>query len=168
MPYAEVPAFVTRLRERGTVSARALELLILTGLRSNEVLGLRWSEADLAGALLTIGAERMKAGRVHRVPLTRRALELLEAQRGTDGDLVFGRLSTNALRVIPLDGFTVHGFRSSLRQYLADRTDTPNHIAEGILADTVQGVEGAYRRDASIDKAGMALKAWADFLAAGI
>ena len=110
----------------------------------------------------------MKAGRVHRVPLTRRALEIVEAQP-RDGDFVFNGARTQGLgltafRVIDTGPYTVHGFRSSLRQWLADKTDTPNHIAEGILAHSVLGVEGAYRRDASIDKAGMALKAWGDYI----
>jgi len=170
MPYSRVPAFVAKLRVLDTQPARAMELLILTGMRSAEVLGLRWSEVDLDAALVTIPAERMKAGRTHVVPLTRRALAILRLQLDMRiADHVFPgtgtrHLSNNALRVLDTEGYTIHGFRSSLRQFLADRTDTSREVAEGILAHTVLGVEGAYRREASLDKAGAALKAWGDFV----
>ena len=173
MPYAQVGAFVATLRSKDTPAARALELLVLTGLRSNEVRGLLWSEVDFNSAMLTIDAPRMKAGRIHRVPLTRRALELLSLQRDVaTGDHVFpgpqGRpITDSGFRHLLPQGATAHGFRSSLRQFLADRTDVSQQVAEGILAHAVLGVEGAYRRDASIDKAGAALKQWADFVNAG-
>jgi integrase len=90
MPYAEVPAFMGALRSRDATAARALEFAILTAARSGEVLGARWEEFDLAGAIWTVPAGRMKGGREHRVPLSKRALELVKAMHdGRSGDFVF-------------------------------------------------------------------------------
>ena len=173
MPYAAVPTFVKGLRAKGTASARALELIILTGLRSVELLSIRWEWIDWEKSLLTIPAEFMKGGtREHVVPLTRRALELLRIQLELTGvsGYVFpgqrdnGHMVTSAFRTCGLGKVTVHGFRSSLRQFLADAIGVEHWVAEGVLAHSVKGVEGAYQREQSLEKHGAALKAWADWI----
>lgn len=175
MSYERVPAFVKGLRAKNTVTARALELLILTGLRSSELLSAHWAWIDFEACTMTIPATFMKGGRKggrsHVVPLVKRAIELLKLQQGVAPNLyVFpgqrenGHMVTSAFRTCLPDDATAHGFRSSLRQYLADRTETPHWVAEGVLAHVTGGVEGAYRREQSLLKHGEALKAWADFI----
>ena len=124
MPYAELPAFMSDLQSRQAIAALALEFAILTAARSGEVLGARWDEFDLEHAVWTVPPERMKAGREHRVPLSRRALKIVKAMReARDGDFVFpgqkpGKpLSVMALEMVlrrmKIDDATVHGFRSA-------------------------------------------------------
>jgi integrase len=129
MPYAEVARFVQALRQYQpkSVAAYALELLILTGVRTNEVLGAAWTEVDIANALWTIPKDRMKTGREHRVPLSRSAMRIVTAMAAIKrSDYVFpsptrdGPLSHIVLqKVMARMGakFTVHGFRSSLRDW---------------------------------------------------
>jgi integrase len=123
---------------------------------------------------MTVPAANMKGGkRSHVVPLTKRALELLTLQRdATEGDdFVWpgtrknDHIERTAFVHLKLGGCTLHGFRASLRQYLTDETDTPNHIAEMCLAHA-KGVEGAYRRGDSLAKRGAALKLWCDYVTA--
>jgi integrase len=123
MPYAEIPGFMTRLREGDSITARALEFLILTASRTSEVLGAQWTEIDFTRQTWTVPASRMKAKREHRVPLAARAVEILKrlAEVRT-GDFVFpGQrldkpLSNMALEMVlrrmKAEGATVHGFRS--------------------------------------------------------
>lgn len=176
MPYGEISAFVQPLREyQGqSVAAYALELLILTGVRTNEVLGAKWSEIDAANAVWTIPKERMKTGREHRVPLSRAAMRIIEAMAAAKrSDYVFpspkreGRLSHIVLqRVMAKLGATctVHGFRSSLRDWAGDETSFPREVCEGVLAHVVGGVEGAYRRSDALEKRRALLAAWASYV----
>jgi integrase len=176
MPYAEVGAFVKALHEyqKRSVAAYALELLILTGVRTNEVLGVKWSEIDLANAVWAIPGERMKTGKEHRVPLSPAALRVIEAMAASKrSDYVFpsprggGRLSHIVLqRVVAKLGadFTVHGFRSSLRDWAGDETSFPREVCEGVLAHIVGGVEGAYRRSDALEKRRTLLAAWANYI----
>ena len=124
MPYADVPAFMAELRERGSISARALEFTFLTGCRTMEAIGATWGEIDLQAALWTVPAARTKASRDHRVPLTDRALAILRDLPREAGDqhLFIGArkgrgLSNMAmlelLRGMAGNGYSVHGFRSS-------------------------------------------------------
>ena len=176
MPYVEVGAFVGALREyqKQSTAAYALELLILTGVRTNEVLGVKWSEVDVANALWVIPSERMKTGREHRVPLPLAALRVIEAMAASNrSDYVFpsprgdARLSHIVLqRVMAKLGadFTVHGFRSSLRDWAGDETSFPREVCEGVLAHVVEGVEGAYRRSDALEKRRALLAAWSNYL----
>ena len=162
MPYREVPGFISRLREREAMAALALEFLILTAARTGEVLGARWAEMDLEVRVWTVPANRMKGAREHRVPLSDRALEIVAtlAQAHT-GELVFpsakpgrplsGMAMEMCLRRMKVEGVTVHGFRSSFRDWAGDATQFPRELAEAALAHVAgDETERAYRRgDAS-------------------
>lgn len=175
----EVPTIVARLRATGGVSASALEFLILTATRTGEVLGARWSEIDLAGKLWTVPGQRMKAGREHRVPLSDRALAILTAMgaiRHSDtpdafvfpGQKAHKGLSQMALAMVlrraEID-VTVHGFRSSFRDWCGDATTFPREVAEAALAHAVgDATEAAYRRGSAIEKRRELMKAWSEFV----
>ena len=180
LPWSEVPAFVGRLRGRPAISALALEFLILTAARAGEVFGATWAEIDLDAKLWTVPAERMKAGRAHRVPLTDRALkilkELLALRRSKAGtDYVFpgyrhGRpLSNMAFKQLLVrmgeTGFVPHGFRSSFRDWCSDCTDFPREVAEAALAHVIpDAVERAYRRGDLLEKRRSLMQEWAAFI----
>ncbi len=176
MPYAEVPSFIARLREREALAAMALEFCILTATRTGETLGARWSEIDLTGKVWEIPAHRMKAAKAHRVPLCVRALEILETlAKGRTGDFVFpGKSSGKALsnmsmemvlRRMKIEGVTVHGFRSAFRDWAGNETHFPREVCEAALAHVVGGVEGAYRRGDALDKRRKLLDAWSQYCA---
>lgn len=178
MPYADVPAFVQRLRRSEAVAARALEFLILTAARSGEVYGAQWSEFDLDGAVWTIPAGRMKAGKEHRIPLSRSALRVIqELAEVRVSDFVFpGQrpkkpLSSSAMEMLmrrmKADAYTVHGFRSSFRDWVGDATSFPREIAEAALAHRVgDATEQAYRRADALAKRKKLMAAWADYCSA--
>jgi integrase len=175
LPYAEIGAFMAELREQEGVGTRALEFAILTAARTGEVIGARWEEFDLAERLWAVPAERMKAGKEHRVPLTDAALAILEDMRSIrQGDFVFpgGRarrpISNMAmlmlLRRMGRGDLTAHGFRSSFRDWAAERTGFPAEVAEMALAHTVSdSVERAYRRGDLFLKRRQLMDAWARF-----
>lgn len=183
LPFAEAPAFVQDLRSRPALAARALELTILTAVRSGEALGARWSELDLAGAVWTIPAERMKARAEHRVPLSApvvRLLRQLQADAETAGAAlpwVFpnergtgplsGMSMAMLLRRMGREEITVHGFRSTFRDWAGDRTEFPREIAEAALAHAVGNkVEQSYRRGDALEKRRGLMDAWAAFIGA--
>jgi integrase len=150
VPYHELPAFMEKLRARSSVSARALEFCILTASRAGEVAGARWGEFNLETALWIIPPQRMKNGREHRVPLSRRAMEIIKQQKScADGELVWG-LSTAALaKMLTLMGQTetVHGFRSSFKDWCSERTNFRSEISEAALAHiSADKVKAAYER----------------------
>ena len=175
LPYAEMGEFVAALREQEGIAARALEFLILTATRTGEVIGARWDEFDLAEKLWTVPGARMKAGKEQRVPLSGRALAIIEdmkTQRVNDHEFVFpgGRprkpLSNMAmLKLLQRMGrgdLTAHGFRSSFRDWAAERTGFPHEVAEMALAHTVSDkVEAAYRRGDLFQKRRQLMEAWA-------
>jgi integrase len=175
MPFADVPAFVARLREVEGISARALELAILTAARSGEVLGARWPEIDFDASVWTVPAARMKSGREHRVPLSKRAVEILSALAAVKtGEHVFpgakrGKpLSVMALamamRRLGVGSFTVHGFRSAFRDWAGESTNFPREVAEAALAHVVgDATERAYRRGDALEKRRALMQAWAAF-----
>jgi integrase len=174
MPFDEVPAFLQTLEGRDGVATLALRFLIITAARSGEVRGATWSEIDRKAAVWTIPAERMKAKKDHRVPLTAEALEVLDAARGLDPDLVFpgqkrGRPMPDAtLSRIPKrvgqGDVTVHGFRSTFRDWASERTNAPREIAEMCLAHTVgSAVERAYARSDLFEKRRNLMGRWARF-----
>ena len=177
-PYVELPEALRTVRE-STASAQvklAFEMLALTACRSGEVRGMTWSEVDLNSATWTIPAERMKAGRPHKVPLARRALEILgEVRTISDGNgLVFpaprsgGILSdmafTQVLRRLGLD-FVPHGLRSSFRDWAAEQTNAPHAVMETVLAHTVgNSTEQAYFRSDLFDLRRGLMEKWGAYL----
>jgi integrase len=171
LPYADVPAFMRELRKREGNTARALEFTILTAARVSEVLGAKWDE--ISGDLWTVPANRMKSRREHRVPLSGQAVEMLQPAPRTSA-YVFpgarGQLANNGLRKLlrrmwPV-GITVHGFRSSFRDWAAEATDYPNHVVEMALAHAIpSAVEAAYRRGDLFEKRRKLMEAWAAYCA---
>jgi integrase len=175
VPVADISHFMTRLVAVAGMGARALEFLIMTAARSGEVRGATWSELDIEAALWTVPAERMKAGREHRVPLSKPAIQLLwSLPQGQGADLVFpgmrGPLSdmslSAVLRRMKVDA-TVHGFRSTFRDWVSEQTNHPSEVAEMALAHAVgDKVEAAYRRGDLFEKRLLLMSDWAEFLAA--
>jgi len=178
MPYSEVSAFITSLRDSDGVTARALEFLILTAARSGEVREVRWGEIDLKTKVWTVPAHRMKAGREHRVPLSDRAATLLGGMKlpSSDADaFVFpGARKAKPLSVMAFDmqlrrmdcDYTVHGFRSAFRDWVGEETALPREVAEAALAHTVgDEVERAYRRGDALEKRRKLMEAWASHCA---
>jgi integrase len=175
LPWAQVPAFMAELREREGVAARALEFTVLTAARSGETLGAKWSEIDLDNKTWTVPAERMKAGREHVVPLSKRALEILRSlPREKHNDFVFvggrrGGLSDMAmsatLKRMGVEAVT-HGFRSSFRDWVGERTSYAHEVAEFALAHGIPDkAQAAYRRYRALDKRLKLMDAWAAFCA---
>jgi integrase len=171
LPYAELAALMAKLRTRPEVSARALEFLILTAARTNEVLCARWGEID--GNIWTVPAERMKAGKAHRVPLSDRAVGIL-ASLPREGEFIFVSAGTSAtsnphqlkraLQRTGYDNMTVHGFRSAFRDWAAEETNYPNHVVEQALAHVIaNGVEAAYRRGDLFEKRRRLMEDWSRY-----
>jgi integrase len=160
MPYAELPRFMAELRQRQDSGACALKFLILTAARAGEVRGTTAAEFDKPSALWTIPASRMKGNREHRVPLSLAALALVDA--------VTGYVPKNAMSVVlsklRTGGITIHGFRSTFRNWAAETTTFPNHVVEQALAHTIgNAVEAAYRRGDLLNKRRELMNAWAEF-----
>lgn len=178
MPFASAPEFMAALRYRDGIGAMALQFTILTAARSGEVRGARWDEIDLENALWVIPAERMKAKREHRVPLSHAAVALLEAMpRIANCPLVFpgnrnqplSDMSLSAvLKRMGLGHFTVHGFRSTFRDWAAER-GCPFELAEAALAHAVGSkVVAAYFRSDLLEQRRAVMADWAEFLSAEI
>lgn len=180
MPYVECPAFIESLKAREAMAAAALEFCILTAGRENEILGAVVREFALDAGLWTVPSKRMKSGREHRVALSARAVEIvretIQATGAGPGDLVFpgqkrGRPLSNMamdmlLRRMGLKHVTVHGFRSSFKDWAEDCTDFSNGVIEAALAHLVgDKVERAYRRGDALEKRRELMEAWAKFLA---
>jgi integrase len=172
LPYAALPTFMVRLRERTTNSVRALEFLILTAARASEAFGARWDEIDLQTNLWTVSAERMKGRREHRVPLSRAVVELLEALPRDDSGLVFpGATGKPVDRKAVLDALqrierkaTVHGFRSTFSDWAHERTAYPRDVIEMALAHAVKGkTEKAYWRGDAFEKRRRLMDEWARY-----
>jgi integrase len=162
LPYTEAGAFLAELRRRDSLAARALEFTILTVARSEEVLSARWSEIDFDARVWIVPASRTKAYREHRVPLSPDALEIL---RGLPrkGDQIF-KLSNKAMLGEAPSNFTVHGFRSSFRDWCAEQTNFPREIAEAALGHVVgDETERAYRRGDALEKRRRLMDAWAGY-----
>lgn len=174
MPYDAIPAFVGALHQREAVSALALEFTVLTAARTGEVIGAKWAEVDLAKATWTIPPNRMKAGKEHRVPLSPRAVEILKSTQGlrkewlfpaTKGGSMSGMAMSMLLRRMKVD-VTVHGFRSSFRDWSAECTGYAHEVAEMALAHTIENkVERAYRRGDLFDKRRRLMDDWAAYCA---
>ncbi len=179
-PYADMPAVMARLDAVGSVSARCLAFAILTAARSSEARGATWAEIDLNARTWTVPGERMKAGRPHRVPLNNGAIRILETTKPLQrapGSLVFpGGRATKPLSDVAVSqamaraaggGATVHGCRSSFRDWCAERTAYPSEVAEAALAHTSRDrVEAAYARSDLFDLRARLMADWAAFLSA--
>jgi integrase len=177
LPYAELPAFMGRLRARNSVVARGLEFLILTAARTNDVLGAKWSEVDLTEKTWTVPAARMKGQkgarkRDHMVPLSARALTILRALP-REGDFVFvgsragSGMSKGAmaelLKVLAPTA-SVHGFRSSFKDWCTEQTNYPSEMSELALSHTISDrVEAAYRRGDMLEKRRRLMADWSAF-----
>jgi integrase len=178
MPFAELPQFIAKLRSMTGVGRRALEFTILTAVRTNEALGAKWTEIDFEQQVWVIPAGRMKAGKEHRVPLSHRAVAILQelhelnvspyAFPGLTRERPLSNLAMN--RVLARAGIspaiaTVHGFRSSFRDWAGECTAFPREIAEAALAHQVgDATERAYRRADALNKRRELMAAWARYL----
>jgi integrase len=172
VPYRDMGTFMPKLRDHASMSAIALEFLILTATRTGETLGALWDEMDLEERMWIIPAERMKADAEHRVPLSVRAIEIVKSMDEIrQGDLVFpgakqGRPLSDMsllmlLRRMGYGAYTSHGFRSTFRDWVADQTSFPSEVAEMALAHTISdAVEAAYRRGDLFDKRRKLMAAW--------
>ena len=173
VPYAEMPVFMTELRRRAGVSARALEFTILTAARTGETIGAQWSEIDLGKKLWTVPAERMKAGRGHRIPLSNRALTVLgELPRESNFVFIGARAGKPLSNMAMLElvrgmrgkGSTVHGFRSTFKDWTTEQTAYPNELTEVALAHAVSDkTEAAYRRGDLMEKRRRLMSDWAAY-----
>ena len=175
MDYRDVPAFFERLQLTGGMAARALQLLILTAARTSETLGAQWSEIDMDAGIWIVPADRMKGRIEHRVPLCAKAVDVLTSLFEVRmSDYVFPGmkpkkpLSTMAmemlLRRMKVENATVHGFRSSFRDWCGEETHFPREIAEAALAHKVGNeVERAYRRGDALEKRRELMAAWESY-----
>lgn len=173
VPIDDVGEFLVRLRSMDGMGARALEFAILTAARSGEVRGALWSEFDLAEKVWTVPAERMKGKVEHRVPLSKQAVELLEALPRFDKvEVVFPGVKGQVLSDMTLSAVmrrmkveaVPHGFRSTFRDWAAERTNFPRDLAEMALAHVIESkVEAAYRRGDMLAKRLKMMQAWADY-----
>ena len=174
LAYGELPAFMHELRAKDGISARALELAILTASRTGEVLGARFDEFDLDARLWTVPVERMKGGKAHRVPLSPRAAAIVkEAAEVRLNEYVFpgwkqGRpLSSMALLMLLRDlrtGITTHGFRSTFKTWASETTSFPDHVSEAALAHaSADKVRAAYARGDLFEKRRKLMGAWATY-----
>jgi integrase len=178
LPFAEVGKFLADLRQRPAVAARALEFAILTAARSGEVRGMTWAEVDFEAKLWRVPADRMKAGFTHEVPLSDAAMSILlsvQEEGQEPADFVFpaprgGALSdmslSQLLKRMGRTGITVHGFRSTFRDWAGETTQFGREEVEMALAHTVaSSVERAYRRGRALDKRRDLMAAWAAYCA---
>lgn len=175
LPAGEVGSFMLRLRVQDGLGARALELAILTAARSGEVRSAKWSEFDLDAGIWIVPAERMKAGKEHRVPLSSAAIELVknlprlaESEHvfpGRSGGVISDMTLLSVLRRMSV-GAVVHGFRSSFRDWAAERTNFPGDLAEMALAHAIGNkVEASYRRGDMFEKRRRMMEEWSAFCA---
>jgi integrase len=173
LSFAELPAFMGELRSLEEIRARALEFTILTASRTSEVLKATWDEIDLEAKVWTIPVERMEGNREHRVPLSAEAIQILRSLPHDGLELVF--LGSHAGRPMSPDamqrlitrlrpGLTVHGFRSSFRDWAGDRTSYPRDVIEMALAHAIKDKsEAAYRRGDALDKHRRLMTEWARY-----
>ena len=175
MAYEAIPAFMASLRERDATAALALELAILTGGRTSEILKAQWMEVDFEKRLWTLPPQRMKGGRVHRVPLSGRALAILEklAEAKTspfvfpgqrEGKPLSGMAMAMLLRRMKISTATVHGMRSTFRDWAGNETEFARELTESALSHVVgDKTEQAYRRSDALEKRRALMEAWAHY-----
>jgi len=175
IPLSQMGRFMHELRQREGISARALEFVVLTAVRSGEARGARWAEIDLSDAIWTVPGGRTKAGREHRVPLSKPAIELLESIRPANakqGDWVFAAMHGKSLSAMSLTAVmrrmkvdaVPHGLRSTFRDWAAERTSYPCEIAEMALARAIANkAQSAYHRGDLLAKRRRMMEEWATF-----
>ena len=178
MPWKELPLFMEILRGAGGTAAIALQFTILTACRTTEAIEAKWSEIDMEAGVWTVPAERMKANREHRVPLSAAAVTLLRSMLPSkpadrDGYVFLGgkkdsplsnMAMTALLRRLGRGDLTVHGFRSSFRDWAAEATNHPREIAEAALAHTLKDkTEASYQRGDLLDKRRVMMADWAEY-----
>jgi integrase len=174
MPFAELPAFMAELRQRSGMSARALEFTILTVARTSDAIGAKWKEIDLEAGVWTVSDGRHKTGKDFEIPLSKRAIEILQGLPREKGGFVFPGARAKAplsnmamlelLRGMRGDGLTVHGFRSSFRDWAGDRTNFAREVIEAAMSHQIKDrAEAAYRRSAAIEKRRQLMEAWARY-----
>lgn len=175
LSYERMPEFMAKLREGGSLAALALEFTILCATRSGETLGARWDEIDMERRLWMIPRARIKAGKEHRVPLSGRAMAILEERaKVRHGPLVFpgnsfkkplSRLAMSRyLHRVDSGQVTVHGFRSTFRDWASEATSFPHEVCEAALAHAIKNqAESAYRRGDLLAKRAKLMNAWADY-----
>lgn len=179
MPYQEINTLMKELRDisagSGDSTSQGLQFIILTAVRTNELVGAQWDEIDMQGRIWTIPADRMKMRVQHRVPLSDQAMELLNAQPRRDGYLFpsmrYGQnkpmcsmIMWKLLRSLREQAYTVHGFRSSFRDWIEEQTSYSRRVAEYSLAHSdASAVEAAYQRSDLLEKRRPLMQAWADY-----
>jgi len=174
LPYTEAPAFMAALQVIEGIDARALELTVLCATRTNETLGAKWDEINIDEKVWTVPAERMKGGHAHRVPLSDRAIEIMQHLPRMNkyvfpaikngGTHISSKGMVRLLRRMNYNDTTVHGFRSTFRDWAAETTAFPNHVVEMALAHKINDkVEAAYRRGDLFIKRRVLMMAWADY-----
>ena len=175
MDWRDVPAFYADLKSRDAMAAKALMFTCLTASRTSETLGARWEEFDFDAMLWTVPASRMKGGEVHRVPLTAEMVAILEPLKALDSEVVFeGQKRHKALsnmsmlmllRRMKVEGATVHGLRSSFRDWAAEVANAPREVAELCLAHRIgSAVENAYARSDLLDRRRSLLERWSRYV----
>lgn len=175
MRWQDVPAFYADLKGRNAMSANALRFTCLTGSRTSEVLGMRWDEIDFDAQLWTCPDDRMKTGEVHRVPLTDEMLSILKPLQALKSDYVFEGQKRHKplskmsmlmlLRRMNVEGVTVHGFRSTFRDWASEVASAPREIAEMSLSHRVgSDVERAYARSDLLDKRRVLMDRWSQYI----
>jgi integrase len=178
MPFEEVPAFLSRLREKETWGRLALEAAILTAARSGEIRGATWDEVDLGKALWTVPAERMKAGKEHVVPLSPAALRVFQRAyelrtesckfvfHGAKRDKPMSDMTLMKVLRDMGEAVTAHGFRSSFRDWVSEETQFSGDLAEAALAHAIRNkVEASYRRGNLLAKRRGLMNAWGEYCA---
>lgn len=179
MPHDEIGRFVYKLDALDVIAARACEFMIYTACRNSEVAGARWAEIDFEKCLWIIPAQRMKAGKEHRVPLTEQAIRVLNSLKGNHPEFVFpserrsGCIPSNAigrvLKSLTEEPYVPHGFRASFRTWSAEMTHHPREVCEMALAHTLENkVEAAYNRGDLIEKRRQLMRDWANYIMASI
>ncbi len=176
LDYNEAPAFMVEIRKRKSLTARALELTILTAARTQEIMGAQWNEFDLDAGVWVVPAARMKMEKEHRVPLVPAVVELLQSLPRIDNSAFLfpglrgnNHMSNMAMlmflkRDLARPGLTVHGFRSTFRDWAAEQTDFENVVCEGALAHVVSNqAEAAYRRGDMLERRRELMQAWGDY-----
>jgi integrase len=178
LPYGQLPDFLAALLQESGNAAQCLEFTVLTACRTGEVVGARWEEFDLAAKVWTVPPDRMKAKREHRVPLTDQALAVLESmQKVKQSEFVFpgqrvkrplsNMAMLQVLNRIGYGAYTVHGFRSTFRDWAAEQTSFPHEVAEMALAHVIGNkAEAAYRRGDMFEKRRKLMAAWANYATA--
>ena len=179
IPYLQINQFVNELRKQGGTAPLALEFMLLTAARTGEVVAAKWAEVDFHHKVWTVPAERMKAGKEHRIPLSLRAMEILQIMRqATHNEYIFpghsveknSHMSTGTCRIVMkrmtnFADYTPHGLRSTFRDWAAERTEFANETLELALAHTIPNkAEAAYRRQDQLEKRAKLMQLWQQYV----